>query len=460
MLPPDGRDYRELSLWHDTVPGSLRPRPGLPGDLEVDVAVVGAGFTGLWTAYYLLLEDPSMRITVLDAEIAGFGASGRNGGWCSALFPSNASTIAARYGVDAARMHYRAMRESVREVVRVADGERIDADVSLGGTVVLARNRPQLSRARDEVAEADRFGLGTTLLSAEAARERLNTANALGGTFTPHCAAIHPAKLVRGLARCVERRGGRIFERSPAIAIQPGRVLTATGTVKADVVVQATEGYTPTLAGQRRRIAPVYSLVIATAPLPADTWQVIGLTHRETWSDYRHLIIYGQRTADDRMVFGGRGAPYHFASRIRSAFDRVPRVFAALAHSLGVLVPVLADVEITHRWGGPLGIARDWQASVGFDRSTGLAWAAGYVGDGVATTNLAGRTLARLIRGDDDSLTHLPWVDHRSPPWPREPMRWLGANAALRVMTLADALEERNGRPSRIAGAVDSILGR
>ena len=460
MPPPHGPDYRELSLWHDTVPGSLRPRPGLPGDLDVDVAVVGAGFTGLWTAYYLLSEDPSMRITVLDAEIAGFGASGRNGGWCSALFPISASTMATRYGADAARFHYRAMRESVREVVRVADAECIDADVSLGGTVVLARNRPQLTRARDEVAEADRFGLGTTLLSAEAARERLNAANTVGGTFTPHCAAIHPAKLVRGLAGCVERRGGRIFEGSPAIAIQPGRVITATGIVKADVVVQATEGYTPTLAGQRRRIAPVYSLVIATAPLPADMWQVIGLTHRETWSDYRHLIIYGQRTADDRMVFGGRGAPYHFGSRIRSSFDLVPRVFAALAHCLGVLVPVLADVEITHRWGGPLGIARDWQASVGLDRSTGLAWAGGYVGDGVATTNLAGRTLARLIRGDDDSLTHLPWVDHRSPPWPREPTRWLGANAALRAMTLADAVEERNGRPSRIAGAVDSILGR
>ena len=319
---PHGRDYRELSLWHDTVPGSLRPRPGLPGDLDVDVAVVGASFTGLWTAYYLLSEDPGMRITVLDAEIAGFGASGRNGGWCSALFPISASTMAARYGADAARLHYRAMRESVREVVRVADAERIDADVSLGGTVVLARNRPQLTRARDEVAEADRFGLGTTLLSAEAARERLDAANTVGGTFTPHCAAIHPAKLVRGLAGCVERQGGRIFEGSPAIAIQPGRVITATGIVKADVVVQATEGYTPTLAGQRRRIAPVYSLVIATARLPADMWRVIGLTHRETWSDYRHLIIYGQRTADDRMVFGGRGAPYHFSSRIRSSFDR------------------------------------------------------------------------------------------------------------------------------------------
>ena len=457
---PLGHDYRELSLWHDNLPGSLQPRPGLPGDLDVDVAIVGAGFTGLWTAYYLLSEDPSMRISVLDAEIAGFGASGRNGGWCSALFPTSASAMAARHGTDAARAHYRAMRESVHEVVRVADAERIDADVALGGTVVLARNRPQLSRARDEVAEAGRFGLGTTLLSAEAARERLDAANTLGGTFTPHCAAIHPAKLVRGLAETVERRGGRIFERSPATAIQPGRVITSRGIVKAEIVVQATEGYTPSLAGQRRRIAPVYSLMIATAPLPADIWQVIGLTHRETWSDYRHLIIYGQRTADDRMVFGGRGAPYHFGSRIRPSFDRVPTVFEALAHGLEMLFPVLADVEITHRWGGPLGIARDWQASVGFDRSAGLAWAGGYVGDGVAATNLAGRTLAQLIRGDDDSLTRLPWVDHRSPPWPPEPIRWLGANAALRAMILADAMEERNGRPSRIAGAVESILGR
>lgn len=460
-VPPlQGRDYRELSLWHDTVPGSLRRRPGLPGDLTVDLAIVGAGFTGLWTAYYLLSEDPRMRISVLDAEIAGFGASGRNGGWCSALFPTGASTMAARHGTDAARAHYRAMRDSVHEVLRVADAEHIDADIALGGTVVLARNRAQLSRARAEAAEADRFGLGTTLLTADAARERLDAANTVGGTFTPHCAAIHPAKLVRGLAECVERKGGRIFEGSPATAIQPGRVITATGTVKADVVVQATEGYTPTLAGQRRRIAPVYSLMIATAPLPADVWQVIGLRHRETWSDYRHLIIYGQRTADDRMVFGGRGAPYHFGSRIRPSFDRVPRVFAVLAHGLGLLFPLLTDVEITHQWGGPLGIARDWQASVGFDRSIGLAWAGGYVGDGVAASNLAGRTLARLIRGDDDSLTRLPWVAHRSPQWPREPMRWLGANAALRAMILADALEERKGRPSRIAGAVESVLGR
>jgi hypothetical protein len=212
--------------------------------------------------------------------------------------------MAARHGTDAARAHYRAMRDSVREVVRVAEAERIDADVALGGTVVLARNRAQLSRAQEEAAEADRFSLGTMLLSAEAARERLDAANTVGGTFTPHCAAINQ-KAVRGLAECVERRGGRIFEGSPATAIQPGRVV-GDRDCPGEISVQATEGYTPTLAGQRRRIAPVYSLMIAAAPLPADVWQVIGLTHRETWSDYRRLIIYGQRTADTAWSSGAR----------------------------------------------------------------------------------------------------------------------------------------------------------
>jgi glycine/D-amino acid oxidase-like deaminating enzyme len=456
----DESSYRGLSLWHETVPGSLRPRPGLSGDLDVDVAIVGAGYTGLWTAYYLLADAPSLRIAILDAEIAGFGASGRNGGWCSALFPTSASTLAARHGANAARAQYRAMREAVHEVVRVAEAEGIDADIAMGGTVVLARNAPQLARARSEIAKSDEFGLGATILDAREARERLRATSTVGGTFTPWCAAIHPTKLVRGLAECVERLGARIFERTAATEVRAGQVVTKGGVVSADVVVRATEGYTPRLVGQRRRIAPVYSLMIATAPLPPETWHVIGLSHRETWSDYRHLIIYGQRTADDRMVFGGRGAPYHFASRIRPSFDCVPTVFDALTRSLRELFPVLGDVEITHRWGGPLGVARDWQASVGFDRPTGLAWAGGYVGDGVATTNLAGRTLARLIRDQEDDLTRLPWVGHRSPPWPPEPIRWLGANAVLRAMTLADSAEGRNGRSSRIATAVDSVLGR
>src|SRR5436305_11629862 len=160
------------------------------------------------------------------------------------------------------------------------------------------------------------------------------------------------------------------------------------------------------------------------------------------------------------MVFGGRGAPYHYASRIAAGYDRVPAVFDALQASLVDLFPMLRDVAITHRWGGPLGIARDWHASVGLDRSTGLAWAGGYVGDGVSTTNLAGRTLTDLLLGRDSDLLRLPWVGHRSRRWEPEPLRWLGANAGLRAMTWADAAERRHGRPSRVASVVNAMMSR
>ncbi len=453
-------DYRGLSLWHDTVPGPLHRRPALRGDVRADVAIVGAGFTGLWTAYYLLAADPSLRVSLVEAEIAGFGASGRNGGWCSALYPVSVSTLAREHGRDAAVAQYCAMQSSVGEVARVADAERIDADIAVGGTISLARSAPQLARARAEADEAAQFGLDLELLDADAAQKRLDATSVLGGTYTQHCAAIHPGKLVRGLASVVEQRGATIFEGTRATALEPGLVQTGRGTVYADVVVRATEGYSCGLAGQRRVVAPVYSLIIATAPLPASVWDAIGLAQRETWSDHRNLIVYGQRTADDRMVFGGRGAPYHFGSRIRASYDRVPRVFEALRRTLGELFPVLRDAPISHRWGGPLGIARDWHASVGLDRTTGLAWAGGYVGDGVSTTNLAGRTLADLILRRDTALTALPWVGHRSPPWEPEPLRWLGANAGLRAMVWADAAERRGSRPSRLAGAVNRALGR
>jgi glycine/D-amino acid oxidase-like deaminating enzyme len=426
----------------------------------VDVAVVGGGLTGLWTAYYLAEADPALRIAVLEAEVAGFGASGRNGGWCSALYPVSPARLAAESGSDGAAAQYRAMRDTVYEVAKVVETERIDADLALGGTVVLARSATQLARARAEVGDARRYGIDLEFLDAAAAEGRLAATSVLGGTYTPHCAAVQPAKLVRGLAEAVERRGVTVYEQTRVRALAPHTVRTERGTVRAQTVVRATEGYTPGLRQARRDVAPVYSLIIATAPLPDRTWDEIGLRDRETFSDYRHLIIYGQRSADGRMVFGGRGAPYHFGSRVRASYDRVPRVFAALRRALVELFPVLRDVPITHQWGGPLGIARDWHASVHFDAATGLAAAGGYVGDGVSTTNLAGRTLADLITGRSSELTRLPWVGHRSRRWEPEPLRWLGANAALRAMTWADVSEARRGRPSRAADVVNAVMGR
>lgn len=455
--------YQELSYWLSSVAEPLTARPGLSGDTDADVAIVGAGYTGLWTAYYLAVADPSLRIVVLEKEIAGYGASGRNGGWCSALFPTSLPGLARRHGRDRALAMQRAMRETVGEVGRVVAAEGIDCDWHAGGTVVLARSDVQLDRARAAVAEAREFGLADTdlvLLDAAEAAARCRAEGVRGGTYTPHCAAVHPAKLVRGLARAVERRGVRIVERTPVTALRPGAAVTPAGVVRATVVVRATEGFTPALPGQRRAVAPVYSLVVATEPLSAATWAQIGLAERETFSDYRHVIIYGQRTADGRLAFGGRGAPYHYGSRVRPGYDREPRVFAALRRVLGDLFPVLGpEVPVSHAWGGPLGVARDWAASVGLDRGTGLAWAGGYVGDGVGTSNLAGRTLADLIRGAESELTALPWVNHRSPHWEPEPLRWLAVNAGLRVMFSADAAEARTGRPARRATAFSRFLG-
>ena len=455
-------DYRGLSLWMSSVDDDLTPRPPVPGNLDVDVAVVGAGYTGLWTAYYLAKADPGLRIAVLEAEIAGYGASGRNGGWCSALFPKSVAALARQYGRARSIALHRAMQTTVDEVGRVVTAEGIDCGFAKGGTVVLARSPVQWERARDEVDEARAFGFGEedlALLGADDARKRCAATGVVGATYTPHCAAIQPARLVRGLARAVDRLGVRIYERTPVTALRSGTVETLHGTVRADVVVRATEGYTSRLPGLRRVVAPVYSLMIATEPLPPSFWAGVGLAARETFSDHRHLIIYGQRTADDRLAFGGRGAPYHFGSAIRPGYDREPRVHAELARTLRDLFPSIGDAPISHAWGGPLGVSRDWCASVHFDATSGLAAAGGYVGDGVATTNLAGRTLADLITGARTELTTLPWVGHRSRQWEPEPMRWLGVNASLRLMTAADAEEARTGHSSRRAAILDRLLG-
>lgn len=449
------------ALWSDTAGPAPAPRAPLPGPTSYDVAIVGAGFTGLWTAYYLAVADPTLRIAVLEAEQVGFGASGRNGGWCSALFPTPWSTLVATSSAGEALRLHREMAATVLEVGRVCADEGIDAGFHRGGTLTLARSAAQLARARAEVATARERGFSPDdlrLLDAAEARAGLDAAGVVGGTFTPHCAAVHPLRLVRGLADAVEARGVTIFENTPVLTIEPGGALTRAGRVVADVVVRATEAWTSRLPGTRRTVAPVYSLMVATAPLDAATWEAVGLADRPTFSDGRHVIIYGQRTADGRLAFGGRGAPYHWSSRIRPTYDSAPRVHALLRTTLRELLPQLGDVPFTHAWGGPLGIARDWAASVGLDRDVGQAWAGGYVGDGVGTTNLAGRTLRDLVLGHATDLTSLPWVQHRSPAWEPEPLRWLGINAGLQAMRAADAEERLTGRESRIARLMAPLI--
>ncbi len=458
----EARRYAGVSFWFDSLPAPVAARGPLDRDVDCDVAIVGAGFTGLWTAYYLQQLAPDRSIVVLEREVAGFGASGRNGGWCSALFATSLAQLARLHGLEAAQAMRGALEQSVDEVGAVARAEGIDCHYVKSGAIVALRSPAQLARTREEIAEARALGVGEDdlrLLEPEEAAERIGATRLLGATYSPHCAAIHPARLARGLADVVERRGARIYEQTAVRAITAGRVETATGTLRARTVVRATEAYTAQLPGSRRDVAPVYSLMLATEPLPAAAWEEIGLAEREVFADHRHLIVYGQRTADGRIAFGGRGAPYHFGSRIRPELDRNDRVHDALRDALVGLFPVLEGAAITHRWGGPLGIPRDWYPSVGYDPAAQLAWAQGYVGDGVATTNLAGRTLAALVSGVRDARSELCWVGHRSPRWEPEPLRYLGVNLGLALMTSADRAEERTGRPARRAVWFGRFIG-
>lgn len=427
---------------------------------RADVVIVGGGFTGLWTAHYLLQAEPSLDVLVLEAEHVGFGASGRNGGWVSALWPVGPESLARRHGRAGALAMLEELRHTVDEVGAATESAAVDCGFRKGGTLSLARSSAQVARARTEVAHSDGWGIGTVWLEAAAARERLAASDVQGATFNPHCARVNPRRLVDGLADAVRAQGAQVAEGVRVTRIEPGQVhLDGGGRVAARHVIRATEAWTPSLPGERRTVAPVYSLMVATEPLSATQWAEIGLAEREVFSDHRHVIIYGQRTVDDRLAFGGRGAPYHYRSRIRPEFDHDARVFADLRATLTGLLPQLDGVEFTHAWGGPLGIARDWNPSVGHDPSTGLGWAGGYVGDGVAATNLAGRTLADLVTGRHTAITQLPWVGHRSRRWEPEPLRWAGINAGLRLAQAADHEEARTGRPARVGRLLSALTG-
>jgi len=450
-------------LWLDQISEPLTPRCPLTADATCDVAIVGGGFTGLWTAYALARAEPTLQVRILEAETCGFGASGRNGGWASALFAGARTVTAKRRGRTGVLALHRHMVDAIDDIERTCTDESIDCSFTRGGTLMLATSPAHVARLREQVDADHRWGLNdddVRWLDADEARGRIQAARVFGATFTPHCAAIQPARLARGLGEAVRRRGVTVHEATRVLAIEPGRVVTERGVVRSDIVIRATEGYTPNLPGEQRRLLPIYSFIIATEPLTASWWDDIGWRHRETVGDGRHLIIYAQRTADDRIAFGGRGAPYHFGSRVRVGFDRDSTVFDELTRVMHDLFPATHDVALTHRWGGPLGVPRDWYPSVGLDHATGLGWAGGYVGDGVSTSNLAGRTLADLIVRHDTERTELAWVDHRSRDWEPEPLRWLGVNAGVRLSAAADRREARTGRRAvRYERALAAVTG-
>lgn len=435
-------------VWHEgRTHGHVAERA--PASGVVDVAIVGGGLSGLWTAYYWSLIQPEARIAIFESSRVGFGASGRNGGWCSGFLPLLPTELAAKFGRDASLLAYRASFETLAEVERVVRRESIECDWHRGGTIQSASTPLQAVRLRRMVEAQWSIGVASIDIDwiepAEVAKH-LRVAGTFGAVHSPHCATVNPFALVLGLARVVRARGVRIWEESGVTGIGDGTVAHVNGVVRAPIVVQATEGFSARFRGQRRRLLPLYSLMVATEPLARDVVEALGWRNRATFNDGGRMIIYAQLTADGRIAFGGRGAPYHFGSRVCESFDRDDVVHERIARSIGRYFPAAAGARITHRWGGPLGVPRDWIPGITIDRTGGRVALGGYSGDGVAATNLFARTLVDGWFERDSPLRDLPFLNHHSPRWEYEPFRFLGVNGMIRLAESIDSYEARRGR--------------
>ncbi|MDQ6438297.1 FAD-binding oxidoreductase [Mesorhizobium sp. LHD-90] len=459
----DVKTNGDVSFWYADIGGTPAYRPPLPGDAEADVCIVGAGYTGLWTAYYLKRADPALRIVVLEKEFAGYGASGRNGGWLSGGFSwsrEKYEKASSRRGVIDMQA---AMTGTVDEVISVADVEGIDADIRRTDELLVATNEAQEERAKAMHAHAKSWELTderVAYIDAAQTRRRVAVHNARGAFVIKKVARVQPAKLVQGLAKAVARLGVPIYEQTTVLSIEKGKVTTNRGVVRAEKIVRATEGFTAGISGFERLWLPLNSAIVVTEPLPDSLWKEIGWDGHEVVGDCAHTYCYAQRTREGRIAMGGRGVPYRFGSATDKRGVTQQATIDQLHTILTTLLPRTKGLRLDHAWCGTLGVPRDWCTTVGFDRQTGIGWAGGYVGLGVSTSNLSGRTLRDLMLGRDTELTRLPWVNRTVKKWEPEPLRWLGVHAMYQLYQIADAREAQGlGRTSKLAALADRITG-
>lgn len=435
-----------MSLWWSLVdhpefsPGQL--------DRQWDVVIIGGGFSGLWSAHHLISADPHLKIAILEQARVGSGASGRNGGWASALYPASEEKLLRHFPKEVVSNLRAHLREAIDEIGAFIEKENIECGFYKGGTLIVARNQGQLARLQSHVEH------GSSILGVQETRDRIGMTRALGAVYSPHCAALNPAALVVGLAHSLERRGVAIFENTLAELTPTKKVRVEGCEINTRSVIRAIEAYH---ANSRDQI-PIYSLMIATEPLPAEVFNEIGLHNRETFADGSHLVNYAQRTADNRLVIGGRGAPYTWGSRRNEARETQQGIHQKIQKMTEDWFPVLKNYEFTDAWGGAVGITRD--------RSPYLRWngtygeMGGYAGDGVTLSYLTAATLADLVMKRASTRTQLPFVQWQNPLWEREPLRWLAVNATIKLSGAADQEEQISQKPSLLMKALAPIIGK
>ncbi len=433
--------YGSAIYWLET--STREAAPPVAGDHDVEVVIIGAGFTGLWTAYHLLEADPSLRVALVEREVVGFGASGRNGGFAMTLLDMSLAHLRRNHGDDAARAAHEAVATSVAEIGATVAERGIDCEWRHGGLMVVATNPGQLRRVDADLATAEALGLGGfRRLSAEEAQAEVHSPTYLGALREDHCGVVHPAKLAHGLARVVEGMGATIFEHTDVTAIDDAdgriRVTTAEGALVADQVVLATNAFAAQTPWFRTKVVPLYTYVALTEPLTDAQWDDVGWASHCGIEDKRNYVHYYRRTVDGRILWGGSDGVIHYRSRIAPRHDRDETVRSRLRRTFEWTFPQLADVPFSHHWGGPVGITVTFMPLFGTLLDGRLHYGLGYNGHGVAPSHTGAKILRDRILGKDSDLTRLCFVDSQEPTFPPEPLRWIGSELTRRSLLRQD----------------------
>jgi len=437
------------SLWQGKQ--NITYRKPISKNDSFDVVIIGAGFSGLWSAFHLKQFQPNLKIAILEKEYVGFGASGRNGGWASAEYPTSSNRLIKENGLESYKNLRTAITKSIDEIGEIAKSNNWQIDYAKGGALVFARGNAQLSRISKEIDEEHQ------LLNKSQTTDLLNIPSALGSVFTPHCAALNPFKLVRALADHLEKLGVMIYEQSSVSEIRDKQVEVNGFNVNCTFSIRATEAFTPRKWMGNRQI-PIYSLMVATEPLSNEVVKEIRNTQRATFQEACHLITYAQITGDNRLALGGRGVRYKLFSRLSERSEIDNRMHSALEKRARSWFPQITDAKFEYRWGGAVALTRRWQAYLNFDQATGRAEIGGYVGDGVTLSYLVAKTLAEKM--SNIKTANLPFIDQGIGRWEPEPIRYLAVNAGFKATVLADYEEKITNRPSLLASIIDPLINR
>ena len=436
-------DYTKKSFWLASSP--YTENPPLEGEIKVDVAIIGGGFTGIASSYFLKQQEPSLRVAVLESEVVGYGASGRNGGFAMTLFGMTMGLTALRFGKQKALEAHRYMEKAVDLVKDLVIKHNIDCDFEFPGFLRVATTAKFEKRIKHEVELAQSLGIkGIEWIDREKTIEQVNSPLYLGAWWEPRCGLVNPAKLVRGLMKVAQGMGVDFYDRTPVLEVKKNgkiHLKTPGGSVIADKLVFATNAYSHLIPQLRRKQVPVFTYIVLTEPLREEHFKEIRWKNRQGIEDARDFVHYYRLTRDNRLLMGGRDITFAVGKDMDK--DLNERIFKQLEGDIVLTFPALKDVKITHRWGGPVSVPTDLSPAMGYLGDKRIVYSLGCVGHGVALTHMNGWTISDLLLEKKTERTETFFVNRTVIPWPPEPFRFIMSSAIYSYMRMEDKVLDK-----------------